>query len=187
MAAVLRGSTQIVLDVTTDAVAPGQALTLTASVESYTGSPAGNVAFTEGNAVLGTVPVRHGVASMPVIMHTTGIHLIVASYYGPHGFVVGTTPVAITVGQVAAKLGVWNWKHTVVGGMATACDQAKGSHSPYLAGCEAVFSDWLPGAKVTYTLSYADGTRAWISVVATDKNGKQAKSACLRFAVLTMK
>ncbi len=219
MAAVLSGSTQIALRVASDAVARGQTLTLNASLESYGGSLTGSVTFKEGKLVLGTASVHDGVAFLTVTMQAVGPHHIVAVYDGPHGLVVSTTPLSITVGRAPSALSVWNQKHTVVGGRKNACQALMSAGIPSQSGCEAVFSTWLPGARVTDTLSYADGTRqtytgtadgtghlqhafvvkyepslharhgepatrAWISVVATSKDGTETKSACLRFAVL---
>ena len=218
-AAVLRGNTQLTLSTASDAVAPGQTFTLSAIMESYAGSPSGTVAFLEGSTTLGSVPVHDLGATLSLSLHALGVHYIVAVYHGPKGEVVRTTPIAMTVGNVSAKLTITNQKHTVVGGRMSACDAVKSARSPYQVGCEVVFSDWLPGAKVTFTLSYADGssqtftgtadgkghlqhvfavkyqptlhakhgqpvTRAWISVVTESKDGSQAKSVCLRFAVL---
>lgn len=84
--------------------------------------------------------------------------LYTAAYVGLNGAAVHTTPIAITVGRVPAVMTVWNQQHAVTGGRTAACDPAKGARSPYVPGCEAIFSDWLPAAKVTYTLSYADCT-----------------------------
>jgi hypothetical protein len=113
-----------------------------------------------------------------------------------------------------------NYRHTVIGGRAATyvCDPHKSTVSPYQDGCELVVADWAPAGKLTYTLSYDDGTTqtwtdsnstghsqhvflvtykpstgakhgqpvtiGWISVVAVSKDGTQAKSACLRFAIL---
>lgn len=210
------------LSAASDAVALGQTFVLTATLESYAGAPSGTVSFMEGNASLANITVHGLVATASLRLKSSGTHFLAAVYHGPKGEVVRTTPIAITVGSVSAKLTISNQKHTVVGGRTAACDQVKGSRTPYVAGCEAVFSDWLnvsPGAQVTITLSYADGTsqaftgtannkghvqhvfvvkylppvkaqhgqpvtRAWISVVAKSKDGSQAKSVCLRFAVL---
>jgi hypothetical protein len=210
-AAVLSDTTQLTLATASDAVATGQPLTLTATVESYAGRPSGSVRFLDGTVFLGT-GVLHGDAAVLVIApNAAGVHMYAAAYRGLH-----TTPLAVTVGEVAPVLTVSNGRHTVVGGSTSICGQ---SASLGAAGCEAVFSRWLPGATMTITLSFADGTRqtfqgvtdaqgrlrhvftvsyqpppqtkhgaptttAWISVVAISKDGMVAKSANIRFAVL---
>lgn len=219
MAAVLSGSIQITLDASTDSPAPGQPLVLTATLESYGGSSAGSVSFVEGNRKLGTKAAEDSRAVLAVRLHALGVHYVRAVFHGRNGFVVGTTPIAITVGSVPATLTVSNRKHTVVGGRVAACDADKAAQRVDQRGCEVVSVHWLPGARIAYTLSYADGTsqtydgiagddgrsqhvfavkylppsrarhgepatRAWISVVTTSRTGKQARSFCLRFAVL---
>ncbi|MDR3662997.1 MAG: hypothetical protein P4L86_21855 [Mycobacterium sp.] len=220
MAAVLSGTTQLMLSARTDAIAPGQPLTLSATLESYAGPLSGSVALMEGARVVATAGVHSNAASFTITTHVTGIHFYWAVYRGPNGATVRTTPIAVTVGRVSTRLSVSNQKHTVMGGRTAACDPLKSATKPYQPGCEVVYVDWLPSARIAYTLSYADGssqaftgtaggtghaqkvfvvqyrpplhakhgqpvTRAWISVVGTSVDGNQAKSFCLRFAVLS--
>jgi hypothetical protein len=67
-----------------------------------------------------------------------------------------TVPIArAPAGQLLA---IHNERHTVHGGRTQACDQAGNTNGAEQPGCEIVSSEWLPHARVTYTLSYPDGT-----------------------------
>ena len=158
------------LSASTDAIAPGQPLSLTGTLESYAGPLSGSVAFMEGGAVLFQVALQDDAASIGITAHRIGIHYYTAVFQGPHGLVVATTPIAVTVGRLSDPLSISNQKHTVVGGRTAACDPATSAVSPYQPGCEVIFSDWLPGALVTYTISYADGTSSTFTGTA-DANG----------------
>jgi|GEM_PF-2076826 len=173
MAVGISGSTGITLTTTNDAVAPGQTLVLHASVASASKTSVGSVSFMEGRTVVGNVPVVGNVATIALFTFVSGAHLYSAVYHGPHGLVVSTGPMAVTVGKVAPQLPLANQKPSVQGGVSTRCSQAVTTRGPFAAGCEAVFvTGWLPGASVSYTLDYADGTsQAGPTTMTTDAHG----------------
>src|SRR6185437_12240697 len=51
-----------------------------------------------------------------------------------------------------------NQRHTVVGGLATSCSLSRNRTWPFQPGCVTVSTVWLPGAHITYTITYPDGT-----------------------------
>lgn len=112
--------------------------------------------------------MRHSTASITLMVHADGIRFYTAMHKG-----VSTTPIALTVGQDAGALSVWNRRHSVRGGLLTKCCTIKSAKAPYVGGCELVASGWLPEAKVTCTLSYADGTRQAYSGTADSKGHLQ--------------
>jgi len=169
MAAVLNGSTQLMLTAATDAVALSQPFTLTATVQAYGGPSSGTVVFMDGSTIVGKAAVTGDTAQVSIAVTTAGMHLFVAVYQGADGTTVRTTPIAVTAGKTTPPISIWNQKHTVVGGRSRACGQAISASGPDQPGCEAVFSNWLPGAVVTYTLSYADGTNQTFTLRADGK------------------
>lgn len=76
-------------------------VTLTADVAAgpgNTGSPTGTVMFLDGNALLKTVPLVNGSASVATIFTTSGIHPITAQYSGDRTFLPRqeVTPMQVT-------------------------------------------------------------------------------------------
>ena len=61
-------------------------------------------------------------------------------------------------GPVAPALAVHNELHTVRGGRVRACDLSDNTHGAVEPGCEIVSVEWLPRARVTYTLRYPNGS-----------------------------
>jgi hypothetical protein len=53
---------------------------------------------------------------------------------------------------------IHNSNRTEVGGRTAPCDIAGNTNGAHEPGCEIVSSIWLPGATVSYTLTYADGS-----------------------------
>jgi hypothetical protein len=77
-------------------------------------------------------------------------------------------------------LAIHNANRTVVGGRTAPCDlpgNTNGAHEP---GCEIVSSIWLPGARVTYTITYADGSRQTFTDVA-DARGHSLHAFNVRY------
>jgi Bacterial Ig-like domain (group 3)/FG-GAP-like repeat len=68
------------LTLSTSSAAPGQQLTLTATVSGI--SPTGNVSFLSNGTSLGTAAVTNGVASLQFSLPTTGTFSITANYAG---------------------------------------------------------------------------------------------------------
>jgi len=60
----------------------GQNVTLTATVNAAVGTPSGSVIFRAGTAVLGTVPLSGGVASLTTQFNATGTYQLKATYSG---------------------------------------------------------------------------------------------------------
>jgi hypothetical protein len=74
----------------------GQAITLTATVTSNSGVPAGNVEFDDGTTVLGTAPVDAGHAALTTPL-SAGTHNLTATFNGTGGFAgsTSTSPVVV--------------------------------------------------------------------------------------------
>jgi hypothetical protein len=72
-----------------------QAVTVTATVSSNSGTPSGTVAFNEGSTVLGTGTLSGGLAAMSISTLTVGSHSIIA-VYGGDSIYQGSTSSALT-------------------------------------------------------------------------------------------
>jgi hypothetical protein len=72
-----------------------QAVTVTATVSSNSGTPSGTVAFNEGSTVLGTATLSGGVAAISISTLTVGSHSIIAVYSGDSIYQ-GSTSSALT-------------------------------------------------------------------------------------------
>jgi outer membrane protein assembly factor BamB len=81
-----------------------------------------------------------------------------------------------TSGKTAAtalpmpKLVVHNAPHLTVGGRSIACSARQNSMKKQQPGCEIVATSWLPGATITYTVSYPNGSRQTVTESA-DRTG----------------
>jgi hypothetical protein len=98
-----------------------------------------------------TVPIVPAVATAtPTTVPTTA----------PVAVSPATTPVATTTvtPTVPVTLIIHNKARTEIGGRTHACDLAKNTNGAKQRGCEIVSSVSAPGATVTYTLTYADGS-----------------------------
>ena len=71
----------------------GQAVTLSATVSSATGTPTGSVTFKNGTTTLGTVTLGAGVATLSTTIPNVGTQSITAAYGGNANFSVSTSPV----------------------------------------------------------------------------------------------
>jgi hypothetical protein len=91
----------------TNPVAAGQPATFAALVLPLGGaqSPTGNVQFTEGSVILGTVPLSGGVATIQVGSLSAGAHLIGARYVGNATFAASTAPPIVQTVYVGARPG----------------------------------------------------------------------------------
>jgi hypothetical protein len=70
--------------------------------------------------------------------------------------VIATTPAQSPT--VLPTFTIHNESRTEVGGRTTPCDIPGNTNGAHESGCEIVSSFWLPGATVSYTLTYADGS-----------------------------
>lgn len=96
--------TTVNLSASASSVNLGTGVTLTASVSSAVGTPAGTVTFLDGTTVLGTAPVTGttttATASLTTTSLTAGPHTLTASFAGSNGFG-NATSAAVTVTVVA--------------------------------------------------------------------------------------
>jgi len=183
------------LSVNTGTIAPGQPITLTATLASFTSQPASAIAsradarsgnrshvsglsrvassiqrvlatsnmvtFRDGETVLGSAALVNGAATLSTTKLGPGVHNITATLNGQTAAATGITPPVVVVaeqaGTVIPLLVLHNFMHTVVGGRTAACSVTQNNTASTQKGCELVTSDWLPGAKVTFTVSYANG------------------------------
>ncbi|HXT35035.1 MAG TPA: MBG domain-containing protein [Chloroflexota bacterium] len=152
------------LSVDAGTITPGQTLTLkaVASRNPAISSSFGTVTFKDGATVLGTSKLVSGTARLQTNKLSSGVHDLTASLNGKTGTAIGVTPpvyvVVETKGVVIPVLVLHNLSRTVLGGRTLACELDQNSISLVQEGCEIITSDWLAGAKVTYTVTYSDGT-----------------------------
>jgi hypothetical protein len=66
-----------------------------------------------------------------------------------------------------------NFPHTVLGGRHVACSAVQASHRPIQTGCELISVVTAPRARVTYTLTYQDGSMQRYVAVADSKGQSQ--------------
>jgi len=82
--------------------AHGSPMTMTATINSMSGTPTGNIMFQEGNKVLGSAPLNAmGVATLAVSNLAVGSHSLNASFAGAGAFA-GTTSATVTTDVTAA-------------------------------------------------------------------------------------
>jgi len=74
-----------------------QSVTLTATVSAQAGTPAGNVVFWDGAALLGTVALAGGTAAWTTSFGTAGSHNLTAHYNANKNYIVSTGPAVQTV------------------------------------------------------------------------------------------
>jgi hypothetical protein len=86
----------------------GQAVTFTATVQpSYSGTPSGNVTFSDGSNSLGSISLSGASAQLTLSNFSLGSHSITAKYSGDSNFTASTSaPVAQTVNQAATSTAV---------------------------------------------------------------------------------
>ncbi|MDB5077149.1 MAG: Cadherin-like beta sandwich protein, partial [Chloroflexi bacterium] len=155
------------LSVATGTIAPGQPLTMTARLSSVdTGKLAASatsatVTFNDDKTILGTSKLVGGIAVLTTTKLGSGVHDLTATLNGQKGAGNITTPPVIVIaqmkGEVIPLLVLHNLTRTVVGGRTLACEVKQNSFSLVQKGCELVTSDWLAGAKVTYSVSFLNG------------------------------
>lgn len=127
----------------------------------------GTVTFKDDAQVLGTVPLVDNVATLTTTALGAGVHHITASYNGltasstSSSAALVTPPVVVVAekaGTVIPILVLHNRAKTVLGGRTADCDLPGNTAGRIERGCEILSSLWLPGARVTYTVRYADDT-----------------------------
>ena len=122
-----------------------------------------------------------GVAILTTKALGSGVHDLTATYNAPKasrtakasGLAITTPPVVVVSqkkGTVIPLLVLRNSSKTVVGGRTAACTTAKNKNGKIEKGCDVVSSRWLAGAKVTYTIAYAGGSKQTFTAKA-DKHG----------------
>ena len=120
--------TQVVLASTTTTLTSsanpsvaGQSVTLTATVKSSSGTPAGNVTFMDGSTALGTKALSAGVATLATSTLTTTTHTITAVYGGNSTFAESTsTAISQTVQDFKIAITSLSPASVSPGGSATA-------------------------------------------------------------------
>ena len=86
-AGVILSTTSTALAVSPANPTAGAPVTLSATVTSESGTPSGDVVFTEGGATLGTGALNaNGVATLVLTSLSSGTHLVTASYPQQYGF-----------------------------------------------------------------------------------------------------
>ncbi len=85
--------------------APGGTVTFTATVNDTEAS--GTVTFVDGDTVLGTAPLDHGVATLTISGISAGSHSVTVAYDGDTNFADGTSPAYIWQVDAASKSNWW--------------------------------------------------------------------------------
>ena len=85
--------------------APGGAVTFTATVNDTEAT--GTVTFVDGDAVLGTAPLDHGVATLTISDISAGSHSVTVAYDGDTNFADGTSPAYICQVDAASQSSWW--------------------------------------------------------------------------------
>jgi hypothetical protein len=151
------------LSVETSTLAPGQPITLTATLSSLSSQSTTprTVTFHDGETVLGTAFLVNGTATLTTTALGSGVHNLTVTLDGQQAGTNATTPPVVVVAQQAGMtiplLVLHNRARTVRGGRTAACTLAGNTNGSIERGCEIVSSQRLPGAMVTYTVRYADG------------------------------
>jgi glucuronoarabinoxylan endo-1,4-beta-xylanase len=84
-------STSTVLSVAPNPITAGSAVTLSATVTSASGMPAGSVTFLDGSTSLGTASLANGSASYTSMTLAVGTHSLTVSYAGSSSFAASTS------------------------------------------------------------------------------------------------
>jgi hypothetical protein len=120
---IAQAGTTTTLTSSSSSVTPGQGVTLTATVVSVTaGTPTGSVAFYNGSALLGTVPLTAGTATISTSSLTVGaINVLNAVYSGDSNFTTSQSSTSVTVAPLDFTLVVSGPANLTVlpGGVAT--------------------------------------------------------------------
>jgi hypothetical protein len=107
--------------------------------------------------VLAAPPVTATAITVAAIPSPTAVPPTVTAPLAP----ATATPVPATATAAASPVPVMvihNERHTIVGGLATACGLSDNLTWPYQPGCLTTSTVWLPHAQVAYTITYPDGT-----------------------------
>lgn len=95
-------ASKTVLATTASSAAPGQQLTLTASVTGA--SPTGTVSFVAGGKTLGTAPLTNGTATLAVSFPAAGSFAVIANYPGDSNNTPSSSnPLSLAIAPVASK------------------------------------------------------------------------------------
>ena len=148
--------TATALTVSPNPAAPGQTVTLTATVGNS--GATGTVSFYDGSALLGTVPLVAGSASLSTSSLSSGAHALTAVYSGDSNFATSTSPVVtlnvggivtptLTVSPTTANLGSPVTMTVTVSPSATAGNVTFYDGSTFLA------QTTLAGGQASYTTS----------------------------------
>ncbi|MBB5329920.1 FG-GAP-like repeat-containing protein [Tunturiibacter gelidoferens] len=95
-------SSKTVLAASANSAAPGQQLTLTATVTG--GTPTGTVSFVAGGKTLGTAPLTNGTATLAVSFPAAGSFAVIANYSGDSNNTPSSSnPLSLAIAPVASK------------------------------------------------------------------------------------
>jgi hypothetical protein len=136
----------------------GQIVTLTAAVNSSSGTPTGTVRFFDGSATLGSATLVSGSASFPVSALGVGSHSITAVYLGSLEF---NSSVSTPLTQVVST--------------ATTTTSLVSSHNPGLVGQTVTYTAVVTsqyGGSVTGTVTFYD---AGVKLAKVTLQGAQAR------------
>jgi outer membrane protein assembly factor BamB len=78
------------------------------------------------------------------------------------------------------KLMIHNAPQLAVGGRSSACSSRQNSAKKQQPGCEIVWTNWLPGAKITYVVRYPNGSRQTVTQTA-DRTGHAQQVFNIRY------
>jgi len=159
-----RAATTTALVVSPTSSVTGQAVTLTATVASAAGTPAGNVTFLDGSTALGTAVLVNGVATLTTSSLAVGTRVLGASYGGDTTYATSTAPTrTVTVAKASTSARLVSsanpvlWRKSVTF-TATVAAVAPGGGTPtgtvrFLDGTTQIGSASLSNGRATLTTS----------------------------------
>lgn len=150
-------STTTVLVSSATTLVPSAGITLTAHVNPGAGttSPGGNVTFSDGGKVLGTVALNAATAVYTASGFNAGVHQLTAAYAGSSGAFTGSTSnaVPVIVAQLPTSFAVNASAQTVFAGGAVTLTAAPGTYGAGTAGAGTSANVQTAG-----TMTFTDGT-----------------------------
>ena len=179
-------------------VAPGQILTLTATVQGNgSTAPAGAINFMNGSTQLGTATLNSsGVATLATASLATGIHSLTAQYAGNATYFSSTSAVvSVTVSNQASTTSLTASPNPVTAGQTltlTAAVQGTGSTTPggtvnFMSGSTLMGTATLnsSGVATLTTTSLAAGTYSLTALYSGDANFVSSTSTAVSVTVNT--
>ena len=156
------------LNLSSGSVTSGQAVTLTASVTSASGTPTGSISFMDGSSLVGTATLSGGSASYSCSNLATGTHALTAKYAGSTSYA-ACTSAAATLSVTPAPAPTPSATNSTL----------KLSSSSITSGQSVTLTATIASASgiPTGTVSFMDGTALLGSVALTNGSASVSTSS----------